>query len=147
MSASQPFLLLVEDDETDVFLLKRALTSVGFTVPIHVAREGQQVIDLLTYWHTHPTSPPPGLALLDLRMPGRDGLQTLQWIREQPWLTGLPVFIFSSSSHYRDVERAYSLGASGFFVKPPSLNERAELAGFLKRWLVLNQTPWQANKL
>lgn len=147
MNPTQFPFVLAEDDETDVFLLQRALKEVSLPNPLHIARDGQEVIELFTKFKTESRKTWPTLAVLDLRMPRRDGLQTLQWLREQPWLTGLPVFIFSSSSHHRDVERAYALGASGFLVKPPSLRERAELAGFLKQWLALNQTPWQANGL
>jgi CheY-like chemotaxis protein len=147
MSARLPPFLVAEDDETDVFLLQRAFRSAGLTNPVRFARDGQEVQEILTASKSDPSAALPALLMLDLRRPRRDGLQTLEWIREQPWLTGLPVFVFSSSSHYRDVERAYALGASGFLVKPPSLEERATLAAFLKQWLALNHTPWHTGTM
>jgi len=81
------------------------------------------------------------LILLDLKMPQKTGLEVLQWLREQPVLQGLPAFIFSSSTRQADIEQAYALGASGFLVKPASLNVRKELMQFLKEWLRFNQPP------
>lgn len=132
-------LLLAEDDELDVMLLRRAFKSVDLANPVEVTRDGQEAVEFLERRLEQADQPLPSLAVLDLKMPRRDGLQTLQWIRSHPTLRGLPVAIFSSSAHRHEVRRAYELGVNAFLVKPPSLGERAEIARFLKDWLRLNQ--------
>lgn len=134
-------ILLAEDDETDVYLLRRAFTDVGLIHPLHVARDGVQLAEIVTGWQQSAPARLPALFLLDLKMPRRDGLATLQWIRAQPALFAVPVIIFSSSANRLDVERAYQYGANAFVVKPASLDERASVARFIKEWLRLNQVP------
>ncbi|MES2694451.1 MAG: response regulator [Verrucomicrobiota bacterium] len=135
MNALSHSILLAEDDESDVFLLRRAFKEVGLTNPVHVVADGQAAIDFLTQAKSREDERMPALILLDLKMPRRTGLQVLQWIREQPLLRSLPVFIFSSSENRNDVENAYDGGATAYLIKPPSLAERADLARFLKDWL------------
>jgi CheY-like chemotaxis protein len=134
-------LIVAEDDETDLFLLRRAFRDAQLDHPVHHVRDGLQAIDLLTHWQNEPTPRRPALVLLDLKIPRRDGLQTIRWIRAQPRLAGVPVIVFSSSANRHDVERAYEKGANAFLVKPASLEERATIARFLKEWLRLNQVP------
>ena len=138
MNAS-PVVFLAEDDETDVMLLRRAFASAGLDAPLHVAHDGLALIEQLEKCVRDGAGPWPDLVLLDLKMPRRDGLQTLQWLRAHPQFRYVPVIIFSSSAHRADVCRAYELGASAFLVKPPSLAERADVARFLKDWLRLNR--------
>jgi CheY-like chemotaxis protein len=139
--SSLPSVLLVEDDETDVFLLRRAFKQADLQNPVHVARDGQEAIDFLARPWLPPDHRPPSLVILDLKMPRRTGIDVLKWMREQSVLRLLPAMIFSSSANRDDIERAYALGANAFLVKPPSLAERLELAHFIRQWLLLNQPP------
>lgn len=137
-----PFILLAEDDENDVLLLRRAFKEADLQHPVHVANDGQEAIELLAALQQTPSQDRmPVLVILDLKMPRRDGLDVLQWIREQPLLRGLPVILFSSSANRGDIEQAYVLGANGFVVKPPSLAERTDFARFVRQWLRFNQPP------
>src|SRR5438445_8502073 len=114
-------ILLAEDDENDVLLLKRAFAAAEIRNPLFVARDGQEVIDYLAgagNFANRTEYPIPSLVLLDLKMPKRSGMDVLQWLRAQPVLRCLPVVIFSSSPHRHDIERAYRLGANAFVVKP-----------------------------
>ncbi|MBA4137990.1 MAG: two-component system response regulator [Opitutus sp.] len=132
-------ILLAEDDELDVMLLRRAFASVELNNPLEFAHDGQHAIEWLEQRLRQPELPLPALVLLDLKMPRRDGLQTLRWMRSQSPLRCVPAIIFSSSAHRHEVRRAYEAGANAFLVKPPSLAERAEVARFIKHWLHLNQ--------
>lgn len=134
-------IILAEDDETDVYLLRRAFTDAGVANPLHIARDGVQLAEILTAGQQSTPARLPALILLDLKMPRRDGIATLQWIRSQPAFFAVPVIIFSSSANRLDVERAYKYGANAFLVKPASLDERTGIARFLKEWLRLNQVP------
>jgi CheY-like chemotaxis protein len=133
-------LLLAEDDELDVMLLRRAFKSVELPNPVEVVHDGQEVMEFFQQRLTQPDLPLPALVVMDLKMPRRDGLQALEWIRSRVELRAVPVVIFSSSAHRHEVRKAYELGANAFLVKPPSLGERAEIARFLKDWLRLNRT-------
>ena len=134
-------IMVAEDDETDVFLLRRAFADAAVTHQIHVARDGVHLAEMLADWQKSQPPRRPSLVLLDLKMPRRDGLATLQWLRAQPAFSGIPVIIFSSSANRMDVERAYEYGANAFLVKPASTEERVSVARFLKEWLRLNHVP------
>ncbi len=136
-----PLILLAEDDMTDVLLLRRALKDADVQNPLHVARDGQEAMDFLALERHPPEDRLPALIVLDLKMPRRDGMDVLKWMRKHPVLSSLPVIIFSSSAHRGDIELAYTLGANGFVVKPPSILERLDFAHFIKHWLKFNQPP------
>lgn len=137
-------ILLAEDDELDVILLRRAFKDAELANPLHVASDGQLAIEFLTRAVNAPENRLPALVVLDLKMPRRDGFQVLEWMREQPVIRSIPAMIFSSSANRHDVERAYESGATAYLVKPPSITARAELARFLKEWLRLVQAPLSA---
>lgn len=136
-------ILLAEDDETDVLLMKRALNEVGATNPLHVVSDGQEAVDFLTERQQAPGPGDrmPALIILDLKMPRMTGLDVLQWMRAEPGLRCVPAIIVSSSTHQPDIERAFALGANAFFAKTPATVDRIELARFIKSWLRLNQLP------
>src|SRR4051812_44426590 len=99
-------ILLAEDNDDDVFLLKRAFANAEIRNPLYVARDGQAVIDYLSgngNFANREEYPLPGLAILDLKMPKHTGMEVLQWLRSQPVLHCLPVIILSSSAHRHDV--------------------------------------------
>lgn len=136
-------ILLAEDDETDVLLLRRALEDTGVRHPLHVVNDGQEAIDFLTSLQEAPGPGDrmPALLILDLKMPRLNGLDVLQWLRAEPATRGVPTIIYSSSAHQRDVERAAAAGANAFVVKSPATSERLEFARFVRAWLHFNLLP------
>ncbi len=134
-------LLVAEDDESDVFLLQRAFREAELNSTVHFVPDGQAAIDFLQEKRGTAHDQLPALIILDLKMPRRTGLEVLQWLRQQPVLQCLPAIVFSSSARREDVERAYTLGANGFIVKPPSTVQRLEMVRFIKEWLRLNECP------
>lgn len=141
MPTSKLEILVAEDDPTDVELLRRAFSDAGMRNPIRVVGDGQAAIDYLDQLETNPNDRAPALILLDLKMPRKDGLEVLQWVRGRSGLKCLPVFIFSSSALLRDVEPAYEYGASIYIVKPPGTAERLQIARFIDHWLHLQVEP------
>ena len=137
--------LLVDDDSNDVFFMKRAFKEVNISTPLMVAQDGQEAIEYLSgagRFADRLLHPLPCFLILDLKMPRKTGLDVLKWLREQPVFRCLPVMIFSSSAHRYDVERAYQFGANSFVVKPGSVEQRTDLARFIKDfWLQTNQPP------
>jgi CheY-like chemotaxis protein len=141
MNTALTEILLADDDDADVMLMERAFRQAEMKRKVLVARDGQDAMEQLAAREHAESDRLPALVILDVKMPRRDGLQTLQWIRAQPALRCIPVFMLSSSSHHEDVERAYLYGANGYFVKPVSTVHRAELAKFFDDWIRLNQPP------
>ena len=138
-------ILLVEDEENDVFFLKYAFKEVGILNPMQVAQDGKEAMD---YFSGHgdyadrERFPLPCLTLLDLKLPRVMGLEVLKWVREQPELKTQIVIVLTSSRLEPDIEMAYQLGANAYLVKPSSPPELRELATGIKQfWLGLNHGP------
>ena len=130
-------LLIVDDSDDDVFLLTRALRKTGISHAIDCAANGAQGINYLLAHANHEGIGPglPSLVLLDLKMPVVDGHEVLAWIRSQPSLQNLPVYVLSSSQLDIDVSKSKAAGAADYWVKPSSLPEYHELAARIKALL------------
>ena len=137
-------ILLVEDEEDDVFFLQQAFRKAGILNPMHVASDGPQAIDYFKgagKFANRTEFPPPGLVLLDLKLPYVMGLDVLKWVRQQPELP-VVVIILSSSSELTDIKTAYRLGANAYLVKPPDVSKLVEVAKSIKDfWLTHNVLP------
>jgi CheY-like chemotaxis protein len=121
-----PEIVLVEDDAREAELVVSAL---GPEVRVTTVSDGATVLARLR-------ARPPRLVLLDLKMGGATGFDVLAAIRGDPGLRAVPVVVLTSSSDPRDVERAQSLGAHGYVVKPIAHERLAERLGALRRfWL------------
>jgi CheY-like chemotaxis protein len=135
-------ILLVDDSEDDVFFMQRALKSAAISNPVMVVDDGQKAIDYLAgtgQFGDRAAFPLPGLIFLDLKMPGRKGLEVLEWIRQQDSLRHIVVVILTSSQEPSDLRNAYRLGANSFLVKPSTTEQLNELAGAIKTyWLQFN---------
>jgi len=134
----QPAILLVEDNEDDVLLIRREFQRTGLPNPLQSVRSGPKAIAYLTGsgpYCDRTQYPFPALVLLDINMPGSDGFDVLKWIRRQPVFAGLCVVVLSASDEMRDVNLAFHLGADSFLVKPLECRNLSELwqAVLLKR--------------
>lgn len=142
---AQPLILLVEDREDDVLLLRRSFRKAGINNPLQVANNGEEALNYLAGTGKYANRlefPLPELVLLDLKMPRIDGFEVLRWIRSRRELSGMRVVVLSSSESIRDVNLAYALGANSFLVKPGDFNEFVELSGFISDyWFVLSKAP------
>jgi two-component system response regulator len=121
-------ILLVEDDENDVFLLTRAFKKAGIENPLRVASDGQQAIDYIEgvgAFSNREEFPLPYLILLDLKLPKVKGLEVLKRVRESSdrWI----VVILSSSKNDTDIAEAYRLGANAYLSKPAHFEGLVEL--------------------
>lgn len=138
-------ILLVEDDENDVFFFQRAVAKAGITHPLHIVRDGQDAIHYLggTGEYTDRTlHPTPRLIVLDLNLPVKHGLQVLQWLRGQPETHNVIVIVLTSSMDVLDMHEAYAFGANAYVVKPADPNELATLVTAIRQfWLTLNAPP------
>jgi CheY-like chemotaxis protein len=138
-------ILLVEDDANDVLLLQRAFQKAGLRDTLRVVRDGEQAIQYLSGqgpYANRERHPLPFLVLLDLKMPGLDGFEVLQWARAEPDLKRLLIVVLTSSHLQSDVDRAYELGANSYLVKPVEFSEMVNLIQrFEAYWTELNRIP------
>src|SRR5690349_22917267 len=114
-------ILLVEDLDDDILLIRRAFAAAKLQIPLQIVRDGEEAIAYLMgvgKYARRDEFPLPDLILLDLKMPKLSGLDVLRWIRSHPHLKALRVIVLTSSEDIYDVNRAYELGANSFLVKP-----------------------------
>lgn len=117
----QQRILLVEDNEDDVLLFRRALKQSDVSASFQSVEDGQQAIDYLTgsgRFGDRRVFPFPTRVFLDLKMPYKGGLEVLEWIRQRQFEASPDVFILTSSAETRDVGEAQRLGAQAYFLKP-----------------------------
>jgi two-component system, response regulator len=119
-------ILLVEDNENDEFLTRRALTKLNFPYKLVVARDGVEALDYLYRQNAADLSTLPACVLLDLKLPRIDGLQVLKEIRSSAKTRVLPVMIVTSSSEETDIKSATQLEATSYTVKPSNSREYTE---------------------
>lgn len=120
MTAPRPRPILIVDDDPDaVALTKHALNKAGIKTHIDVMENGDHAIRYLKGKLAEGDHALPLLLFLDLKMPGTDGFQVLDWIRGQTRLRRLLTVVLSSSTNTRDVDKAYALGAKTYFGKYP----------------------------
>jgi CheY-like chemotaxis protein len=138
-------ILLVEDSEDNVFLVRHAMQKAGVKTPLEVVTSGEQAIEYLggtngySDWHRFPL---PALVLLDLKMPGMDGFDVLKWIRRQSGLKALRVAMLTSSDMPSEIKMAHELGANIFLTKPVELERLIQIMKTLnEHWLGQAQSP------
>lgn len=136
-------ILLVEDNEDDVFFFQTAAKKAGWTSPVVVAHNGRQAVEILSGVISDPSGATAfSLVLLDIKMPFMSGLEVLEWIREQAALRFLPVLMLSSSEQTADIKTAYRLGAASYLVKPSNPEELTNMLRVIDAyWLRHNRLP------
>lgn len=143
MTTTNRALLLVEDNEDDVFIMKRALKGARVANPLFVVEDGQQALDYLSgagKFADREQYPLPAVVFLDLKLPLLSGHDVLAWIRRQRELESLVVIVLTSSNEPSDLNRCYALGANSYVVKPPTPEQLEELAKAFKwYWLEYNR--------
>jgi CheY-like chemotaxis protein len=141
MTIDDPIVLLVDDSENDALLMRTVFQRAGFVQPMRLATDGDDAIAYLRgdgRYRDRRQFPLPTTVLLDLNMPRKNGFEVLEWIRQQPDLRRLRVYILSASSRTQDIERAYDLGANSYLVKPGNLDGLMTMAKCLVAWLRLS---------
>ena len=143
--AEVPVILVVEDREDDIYLIKSGLNKAGILCPVQVVRDGEEAISYLKgegRFANRDEYPLPDLVLLDLKLPGTDGFDVLKWIRTHPGMRGLRVVVLTSSDEMRDVNAAYQIGANSFLVKPADFMNYIQLGRNISQyWLGADRAP------
>lgn len=128
-------ILLIEDAEPDVFLVREALKNAGLDFELNVLDDGEKAIDFIDELDRYRGANCPHLVLLDLNLPRRSGDQILQHLRHSDRCKDIPVVVVTSSDSPRDKAEMSRLGATRYFRKPSRLDEFMRL-GPLVRELV-----------
>ncbi len=119
--------LLVEDDLGDVLMTREAFEAHKIRNELHVATDGEQALQFLHRRGEYEHAPRPGLILLDLNLPRRDGREVLAEIKADPDLRTIPVVVLTTSEAEEDILRSYSLHANAYVSKPVDFDRFIEV--------------------
>lgn len=137
----RPLVLLVEDSEDDAFFFRWTVEKCGIACDVVHAVDGAHAIEHLETVRNGGCRKP-DLVFLDLKLPALSGFEVLAWIRAQHFEPALDVAVLSGSEHTSDIQRAHLLGASGYYVKPLSIEQ---LRARFNSWITKQQAGRNAN--
>ena len=129
------YILLAEDNEGDVFLVRRALDEYIGRYQLLLARDGEEALRILERADVDNNAPSPDFAVLDLNLPRFGGIQILERLRKTARCAAAPVIIFTSSDSPQDKDAAFRLGANRYFEKPTDLDGFMRLGKVVKEIL------------
>ena len=138
-------ILLADDDEEDRMMTCDALAESRLSNDIYCVSDGEDLMDYL--YHRGKYAPPaksprPGLILLDLNMPKKDGREALREIKADPTLRQIVVVVLTTSKADEDIMRSYDSGASSFITKPVTFDGLVELLkGMGRYWFEIVELP------
>ena len=149
-TTSRPFVILMADDDADDRMLAReALEESRLANELHVVEDGEQLLD---YLHRRgrfappADAPRPGLILLDLNMPRKDGREALQEIKADPELRRIPIVVLTTSKAEEDICRTYDAGANSYITKPVTFEGLVDVVRALGRyWFEIVALPAEAS--
>jgi CheY-like chemotaxis protein len=140
-----PVILMADDDQDDCLLLRDALDQVGGPYDLRWVGDGEELMHYLgrTGEFAQPeTAPWPDLILLDLRMPRKDGRETLHELKTHPRWRRIPVIVLTTSTAEDDIRYAYEQGVNSYITKPSTFRALVDSVGLLSRyWFGLVHKP------
>lgn len=136
-------ILLVEDNEADVVLVREALKDAKVYNTLHVVNDGQAAIDFLQHdAKQNPHGIVPGLVLLDLFLPKKNGMEVLEVVKNNDDMRSIPVVMMASSRQESDIVQAYELQANCYVVKPVDFEQLIHVIKTIENfWLSVVQLP------
>jgi CheY-like chemotaxis protein len=136
---------MAEDDPDDRLLTEEALREAHLVNDLHFVFDGEELMDYLRNqgkFADKDDNPRPGIILLDLNMPKKDGREALQEIKDDESLRSIPVVVLTTSKAEEDILKSYDLGVSGYVTKPVTLQELIEVMKALGRyWFEIVELP------
>lgn len=136
-TAKQLPIFIVEDNPEDYQVIERSLKKAEVNNAIRHFESGEEIMQFIS----QPRALMPSLILLDLNLPGPDGREILRALKSDPTLKKIPVIIFSSSAHEKDISDCYQIGANCYIEKPISYKEYLEIIIRLRDfWLTCKYT-------
>ena len=130
-------IVMADDDEDDRMMAQDALDEARLSNELHCVEDGEELLDYL-YRRGKYTSmsqdPLPGLILLDLNMPRKDGREALKEIKADPALRRIPIVVMTTSKAEEDIYRTYDLGISSFIIKPVAFESLVDIMKALSQY-------------
>jgi two-component system, response regulator len=130
-------ILMADDDADDRLMAQEAFEEARLANELHFVEDGEALMDYLYRrgsYATRSAAQDPGLILLDLNMPKKDGREALKEIKEDPALRHIPIVVLTTSKAEEDILRTYDLGVSSFITKPVTFTGLVELVQALTRY-------------
>jgi len=142
---SQPVeILLVEDNEDDVVIIQEAFVESRLVNVITTVSDGEEALAYLRREGKYNVAPLPGLVLLDINMPKKNGFEVMQAMKADPRLRSLPVIMLTMSDRDEDVIRSYANGACSYIRKPVDLDQfHTVIKQFELYWTMISRIPIQ----
>ena len=138
-------ILMADDDPDDRLMAKEALDEARLSNGIHFVEDGEELMDYLHCrgkYADNGNAPKPGLILLDLNMPKKDGREALREIKDDPELRRIPIVILTTSKADEDIYKTYDLGVNSFITKPVSFEGLVDVMKALsKYWFQIVRLP------
>jgi CheY-like chemotaxis protein len=128
--------LLVEDDPGDVLMTREALAQHKVVNNLHVVSDGVEATKFLRREEGYEDAPRPGLVLLDLNLPRKDGREVLADVKADPDLCDIPIVVLTTSSSDEDILRSYKLHANAYVTKPVDFNRFVEIVRQIDHFFV-----------
>jgi chemotaxis family two-component system response regulator Rcp1 len=144
MSNQDIEILLVEDNPGDIVLVREALKAAKVRNNLHVATDGEMAVDFLRGGEANKEHIRPGVVLLDLNLPKKDGREVLRDIKADPQLRTIPVVVMTSSEDEEDIWKAYDAQANCYITKPVNFDQLMKVVHSIEDfWFNLVQLPPQ----
>lgn len=138
-------IVMADDDDDDYLLTKKALKESKLLNKLHRVKDGEELIEYLRHEGTYKDQEEyerPGIILLDLNMPRKDGREALKEIKSDPKLSSIPVVVFTTSKAEEDVYKTYQLGVNSFITKPVTFDNLIKVMQTLGTyWLEIVELP------
>jgi CheY-like chemotaxis protein len=137
-------LLVAEDSDEDFEVLNLLMQQMEVRNPVYRFKNGDKVLDFLYREGEYQAIglPLPSVILLDLNLPGTDGREVLEQIKQDQDLREIPIVVFTTSSNPQDIEFCYQCGANGYLVKPVNVEDlEKRVEAFVEFWLAANTPP------
>ena len=139
-------ILLVEDNQGDIRLMREILREINPSARLHVVTDGAEAMDFLGYQGRYLVAPRPNVILLDLNLPKLHGREVLARVKQNPWLQTIPVIVLTSSEEESDIESSYQLMANSYLRKPGNLEEWEQMVISLNAfWFTRVKLPKREN--
>ena len=131
-TSPKPLILIVEDNQADVFLIREAIARADVGATVHVIFDGQQAMRFFDAADAGDHPPVPALVLLDLNLPKNNGEEVLSHLRRSPKCGATNVLILTSSDSVQDRKAVNALGARGYFRKPSDYDQFMKLGSIVR---------------
>ncbi|HYT58240.1 MAG TPA: response regulator [Verrucomicrobiae bacterium] len=142
MNAEPMEILLVEDNEDDIVLEQEALADANLVNLMCVVRDGEEAMAYLRRQGKYQKAEAPGLILLDINMPKKNGFEVLNEIKADPALMHIPVVMLTTSESEADVVKSYAKGACSYITKPMDFDKfRDVVKQFTLYWALVARVP------